>query len=452
MRPFRRLPETITLTGFVAIAACGDGAAQDAEPVALRVHIENVAPFTHLKSGTFAVPVGASDPGPLGPGAAYEFSFTAGPRHRLSFATMFGQSNDWFFAPLGGSLALYDDEGEPISGDITDQIGLYDAGTEIDEEPAVGPHTAPNQASSADGPGDPDPDDTVRLVPNPVTLTAGDDFARPSVDEMIAVTLTSDAETREFTVRIENVSVDGATLMTSDGGKNVRVSPGVFSVGAETDLLFSEGAADRRQGLEQIAEGGDVSVLSASLEPLAGVATPISPGLYVIHSSGAPLYSAGQADRGEGLELIAERGDPGELAASFDARPPEGAAAIAVYNTPAGAAEPGPLRFGDAYDIDIEALPGERISFASMYGASNDWIFATPEDGILLVSPDGTPQTGDVSGEISIRDVGTELDEEPGVGPNIGGPEGPVDPDSSVRNADYAVPANQHILVTITTR
>ena len=71
---------------------------------------------------------------------------------------MFVQSNDWFFAPdpaLG--IALYDDEGAPISGDVTDQILVWDSGTEVDQEPGTGADQAPRQA----GP------DTARPTPTP---------------------------------------------------------------------------------------------------------------------------------------------------------------------------------------------------------------------------------------------------------------------------------------------
>lgn len=455
MKAHGLIAHSILLAGFLALTACGAGAGAGEdleEPTAFRVHVENVAPFTHLKSGSFAIPVGAAEPGPLAPGDAYEVTFTAGPNHRLAFATMFGQSNDWFFAPKGGSIALYDDQGAPIAGDITAQIGLWDAGTEVNEEPAVGPHTGPNQASSTDGLGDADPDATVRPVSDPALLTSGEDFDLPPVADMIAVTVTSDADTREFTLRIENVSEDNVTLTTSNGPSVIRVSPGVWSVGAQEDLLFASGEADRGEGLEDIAESGNITALSASLESSAGVATPLSPGVYVLHVDGEPLFVVGESDRGLGLASIAERGDPTDLAAAFDAELPEGAFAHGVFNIPAGADSPGPLFYGQAYDIDIEALPGDRISFALMYGASNDWVFATKPDGIALFDENGQPRTDNVTADIAIYDVGTELSEEPAIGPHIGGPEGPADNDPTVRPADYPTPATSHIQVTITPR
>ena len=58
---------------------------------------------------------------------------------------MFVQSNDWFFAPGPDGIALFDADGNPISGDITSQVFLWNAGTEVDEEPGIGPNQGPRQ-------------------------------------------------------------------------------------------------------------------------------------------------------------------------------------------------------------------------------------------------------------------------------------------------------------------
>jgi hypothetical protein len=102
-----------------------------------------------VASGAFTTPAGASDPAPIFPGDAYEFEVEAAagrPTLYLSLVTMFIQSNDLFFA-LGGStgLALFRNDDAPVAGDVTDSVGLYDAGTEINEEPGVGGDQAPRQ-------------------------------------------------------------------------------------------------------------------------------------------------------------------------------------------------------------------------------------------------------------------------------------------------------------------
>ena len=72
-----------------------------------------------------------------------EFEIKAKPGDRLSFATMFVQSNDKFYGPADGSIALFDAAGRPVSGDLTNLVRLYDAGTEKDELPGAGSNQAP---------------------------------------------------------------------------------------------------------------------------------------------------------------------------------------------------------------------------------------------------------------------------------------------------------------------
>ena len=55
-----------------------------------------------------------------------------------------GQSNDWFYAPAESGIELFKD-GKAISGDISSQIILWNAGTEIDQETGIGADQGPRQ-------------------------------------------------------------------------------------------------------------------------------------------------------------------------------------------------------------------------------------------------------------------------------------------------------------------
>ena len=101
--------------------------------------------------GVFNIPVGADKAGPIGPGGAYEFTFMAKPGMHLSVIMMFGQSNDWFYAPSHRGIELFKN-GKTISRDITSEFMLYDAGTEKDEEPGIGPNQGPRQSAPNTGP------------------------------------------------------------------------------------------------------------------------------------------------------------------------------------------------------------------------------------------------------------------------------------------------------------
>jgi hypothetical protein len=69
---------------------------------------------------------------------------------RLSMITMFGQSNDWFYAPEKQGIDLFEN-GKPVNGDITSKFVLWDAGTEVDQEPGIGADQAPRQKAANTG-------------------------------------------------------------------------------------------------------------------------------------------------------------------------------------------------------------------------------------------------------------------------------------------------------------
>ena len=121
--------------------------AEDGNPAMLARWVANDQ--RHV-NGIFNTPVGANAAAPILPGQAYQFSFVTTPGAKLTVITMFGQSNDWFYAPEKG-VELFDANGMPVSGDITSKFFLYDAGTEKDEEPGVGPNQAPRQKSPNTG-------------------------------------------------------------------------------------------------------------------------------------------------------------------------------------------------------------------------------------------------------------------------------------------------------------
>lgn len=131
-----------------------------------------------IYSGVFNTPVGASAPGPILPGGAYEFSFKATEGMKLNVATMFGQSNDLFYAPKG-AIALFDDQGNPLTGDITDKFLLWDAGTEVNQAPGVGPDQAPRQKGPNTG-----------AAENGVVAPVKDGFNYPITKDVLRITIT----------------------------------------------------------------------------------------------------------------------------------------------------------------------------------------------------------------------------------------------------------------------
>jgi opacity protein-like surface antigen len=121
---------------------------EDGDPSMLAKSLQGVK---GIKSVTvFNTPVGASAPGPITPGAVYEATITAMPGDRLSMTLMMGQSNDWFYAPDEAGIELFKN-GKAISGDMTAQLVMWDAGTEVDQEPGIGSDQGPRQKAPNTG-------------------------------------------------------------------------------------------------------------------------------------------------------------------------------------------------------------------------------------------------------------------------------------------------------------
>ncbi len=420
------------------------------EPTSFRVTIENVVePQPFFQSGVFNTPVGADAPGPALPeeGAAYEFSFYAGPSTvpgtttKLSFATMFVASNDLFYAPLGSGITLYED-GEPISGDITDQVFLWDAGTEVNEAPGSESQPPTNMGGEDEGGVVQLLDETTEgglLVPNV-------DVAYPLVNEAIKVMISH--EGTKFTVRIYNLS--GSTEVPSP------LAPGVYAVHTEDDLLFKTGEPDFGVGLEAIAEDGNPAMLGEYIAERTGLIVPLSPGVYAVHQPDVkPLFTSGEPDYGQGLEGIAEDGNAAELADNLPSV--EGVGASGMFNTPVGADEPGPIGPGGSYEFTVEAKPGYHLSWATMFIQSNDLVYTFMDSGVPLFNEDGEPVSGDVTELVRLYDVATEVDQFPGAGLDQpirqSGPDtGAHDDDDSVSRvtADGETPAEDGFVYPMT--
>lgn len=127
--------------------------------------------------GIFNTPVGATQPGPILPGGAFEFTFSAKEGMKLNLITMYGQSNDLFYAPLK-AIDLFTN-GQPLTGDITDRLMLWDAGTEVNQAPGIGADQAPRQKSANTGAAE-----TMKIGP------VKDSFSYPNTREALKVTIT----------------------------------------------------------------------------------------------------------------------------------------------------------------------------------------------------------------------------------------------------------------------
>jgi hypothetical protein len=140
--------------------------------------------------GTFSSPGGA-DMGPaifpaIDGFKAEQATFTLNAEQgdRLQIVTGFLQSNDFFFAFGAGGLPLFVGAA-PIAGDVTQQLVLFDAGTEADTPPGTGPDQALVQGANGVDIG------PVEVVPITPVSERHPDFVVPPPEAVIQVLITA---------------------------------------------------------------------------------------------------------------------------------------------------------------------------------------------------------------------------------------------------------------------
>lgn len=346
--------------------------AEDGDPSALAA---TLAGELETRTGTFEIPVDATSAGPAMPGGAFELTVEASPDDgQLFIVSMYGESNDTFLATIG--IDLFDDQGAPVAANVSDTFALWNAGTEQDQAPTMGPDQAPRQAAPDTGAAEGVVrrfSDTTRAIPAPAALlqVTAEDAG------------TSDDGNRQVAITIRNVSEDVGTLMTP-------LSPVFWAMHDTSYGLFRVGD-DASDALERLAEDGDP-------QPLAEEARTVA----AIGASGV----VDEPDEAPGAAMPIGFGQSYTFTVEVTQDHPMLSFATMV---------------GESNDAFV-ATPAEGVSF-----------FAG--DGSAL-----TPQQiqDALARQLAVWDAGTEANEVVGVGPNQAprqhAPDtGPIDEDAGVR-------------------
>jgi len=374
------------------LAACSkddDNTNPATSPVTITV--ENVLQSKPLvQSGTFQ---GNGSPALILPGQSTTITFYAAKGEALSFATMYGASNDLFFAPANPGIQVYDNMGNPIEGDVSDQVKLWDNGTRVNQKPGASV-THPGVAESKN------------ITEVSTSDAEGNTYLAAA--KLVKASLKYNGNS-SFTLTLENTS--GGTI------NETPLSPGVWSVSyiAGGNLLAPEplfaAGKPTANGLTNIAEAGDNSALSTYIQSITGIFTPLSPILVVIYNGiDNPIYKTGQPDAGNGLTLLAQKGNADTLAAYL--KTVKGVKA--VYVLPAASTTVLLPQIagaqGGKVSQQLNVSSGDRLAIATMYGFSNDWFFASADNGVDAM------QKGDISASIQLFDDGTAVNQYPGAG------------------------------------
>ena len=306
---------------------------------------------------------------------------------------MYGWSNDLFFAPENPGIAVYDPAGNPLGGDVSSQIKLWDNGTRINQAPGA----------NVNHPGTPDNKPIIEVNG---TDAQGNTYLPAS--QLVQATLAYEGNSY-FTLTLKNNS--GGTA------NETPLSPGVWSVSyiVGGNLLNPAPLYTKNQptanGLTSIAEAGNNQPLSTYISSITGIFTPLSPVLVVVYNDiQNPIYSVGENDRKEGLKDLAQKGNADILAAALKNKPGvKGVYVLAEPTTRVLLPSIGSAPGGNVSQT-ISFEQGDRLAIATMYGFSNDWFFASKGNGV------DPSDKGDISNTIALYDDGTALNQFPGAG------------------------------------
>jgi len=392
MNRFPKAPNWAALLLFpIAFTACKKSNVDVPASSTKTITIENVLDSRPLvQSGKFQ---GAGSLALILPGQNVTIRFSAAKGEAISFATMYGWSNDLFFAPANPGILVYDASGNPIEGDVSSQVKLWDNGTRINQ--------APGAAVSHPGVAE-----TKSITE--VTGTDAQGNAYLPASALVKATLKYDGNSY-FILTLENIS--GSKV------NQTPLSPGVWSVSyivggnlLNPAPIYTSGKPTAN-GLTNIAEAGDNMALGTYLTNNTGIFTPLSPILVVVYNGiDNPIFKLGEYDRGKGLTYIAQRGNADTLANAF--KKFAGIKSVYVLAEPTtkvllpminGAA-------GGMVSQNITVQKGDRLAIATMYGFSNDWFFTNADNGV-----DATV-SGDISNTIKLYNDGTAVDQFPGAG------------------------------------
>lgn len=323
------------------------------------------------------------------PGESKSYRFVAGIGTNLSFAKMLVKSNDLFlgFGELG--FPLYDENGSAITGDITQAIHLWDAGIKMNESLGEGNNVGERE------------DSFIQL-----TDSLHDGLIYPVVDSMIRFSLTHNG-TNEFVFTIENISDIGSTPSA--------LAPGVFAIHQGNEYLFKANSKSSDE-LEAMIVDNNIDLLWNQVNEKTGFTSIIGTGVYIVHETGYPIFKNGEKDREQGLEILAEYGNPEELHNTLKGN--TDFTEVGIFNDPVGNNVlnlGGKLVQGDKYEFSFEANIGDHLSIATMLVETNDLFFAFDDRGLELF-PNGQPINGEVTNQLQLWDSGTEKNEFPGAG------------------------------------
>lgn len=405
-------------TGASFLTSCDDDDDNEMPPGNAVISIENVATkYDFVQSGTFR---GTGD-GLIMPGQSVQITFNAARGQNLTFATMYGYSNDLFFAPENPGLELFNDDGNAITGDVSEHIRLWDNGTRINQAPGANvTHPGTAEAENVTMVRDRDAQNNTYLA----------------ASRLMRLILEYSSANSQFTLTITNTSTGTAN--------ETPFSPGVWAVANRlgddrvNEKPFYAAGEKSSAALTALAEMGNNATIASWATERTGIMTTLSRGIVVVYTGETnPLFTLNQKDGALGLKELAQKGNPQPLKESLE-RLRYVRHVYIIGNDP--------IAPGASFETTFEARQGDNIAYATMFGYSNDWFYANNTTIPSLTK-------GDVTSKTSLFDSGTGVNQYPGAGNSqaaFGGTPVPEDRViTTVTNNPYPVPETYKVIKVV---
>jgi len=276
------------------------------------------------------------------PGQEIQISFNAQKGQTLMFATMYANSWDIFFAPDNPGIKLFDNNGNPITGDVSDQVKLWDGGTKKNIDPRRPKANQPKE----------DEDKKVSEI-------SGKDgkYTYPKASDMMKLNLSYDAASSRFTLTMHN-NTDNTNLQT-------LFSTGVWAVSNAIDgkpvidKPFYNPGDKASMELIPLAESGKNKPLGDKLAANTGVYAELSPIIIAIYTGDQnPLLSTGGNEMNSNLREWALSDDMDNLKKALESN-----SNVKSVHVISSTTKP-----GDKAEASYNARRGEKIAFAMKIG------------------------------------------------------------------------------------
>lgn len=296
----------------------------------------------YAQSGTFQA-VGSNVE--VMPGQEIQITFNAMKGQTLMFATMYGNSWDLFFAPENPGIKLFENNGDPITGDISNQVKLWDAGTKKNNDPRRSKTGQPRE--DEDG---------------KVTEINGKDgtYDYPSAGEMMKLNLAYDAAASHFTLTIRNNT--NATKVQTPFSTGVWAVSNAFDGKPVNEKPLFDAGEKASTELVALAEKGNNTPLGDKLAANTGAFTALSPIIVVVYKGDQnPLMATIGNEMNSKTQEWAQSGNLDNLKKAMEDNPD-----VKSVHTISSFTKP-----GDIAKISYNARQGEKIAFSAMIGHSS---------------------------------------------------------------------------------